>query len=60
MDWIRIGFKAEPEIKDLPFITYGKYTGFEVWEDSDWFQELSLKEQYKREFWARLIRPTLK
>jgi len=39
MNWIKQSDR-EPTIKDLPFVTFdGK--DYELWEDSDWFSELT-------------------
>jgi len=56
-NWTKLGYKAEPTEKDLPFITWGVFTGFEIWDDTDWFFELTTKEQYERMFWGKLNYP---
>jgi hypothetical protein len=48
-----ISMRTDPEIKDLPFITkQGK--NYELWEDSDWFEELSDKERLDWDGWVSL------
>ena len=43
--------KWEPEIKHLPFVTFDKDGNYELWEDSDWFQELTDKDKSKYVKW---------
>lgn len=47
--WISIKEERLPEFKDLPFITKGAGGEFELWEDTDWFDELTEKEQLEWE-----------
>jgi len=56
MNWISIKDK-EPVWDDIPFITYDKYGTFDVWEDTDWFQELSEKDRLEHTHWAKITKP---
>jgi hypothetical protein len=59
MNWIKQS-EQEPTEDDLPFITYMSDFGadqFELWEDSDWFQELSESERLEWEQWAPVKAP---
>lgn len=42
-----------PDKKDLPFMTFGG-GAYEIWDDSDWFDELTLEEKLERIWWAAL------
>lgn len=54
-DWVNIKDR-EPTIKDLPFVTYLNKV-WELWEDSDWFQELSENERLEHKCWLPLTKP---
>ena len=57
MDWIKLK-DIEPTEKDIPFITWGLYSRYEVWEDTDWFCELTPEERTARvEYWYKLTSP---
>jgi len=67
-DWIKKK-DQEPTKKDLPFITFGKKLNnfpksniinevYDLWDDSDWFLELSNEEKFEWVYWKRLIPPT--
>lgn len=51
-----IPMTIEPVFKDLPFVTYNK-NGFEFWEDTDWFNELTEKDRLSWSHWARIRKP---
>ena len=63
MKWIRMS-ERKPEIKDLPFVTYmmgyGGRAYWELWEDSDWFQEIPELEQLEWTDWLKLEMPVWK
>ncbi len=63
--WIKQS-DQEPTTKDLPFMTYGMkieaapnmyFNEYEIWEDSDWFQELTENERLSWVFWRKLDPP---
>lgn len=57
MKWISIKDR-EPEIKDLPFVTRMILPSggreYELWEDSDWFDELDEADRLGHDFWFPL------
>ena len=52
MEWISLKDRT-PEIKDLPFVTK-EGENFELWDDSDWFCELTEKEQLEWDYFLPL------
>ena len=52
--WISLKDK-EPDIKDLPFITYNviRYES-EIWDDVDWFSELTDEDKSDWTHWLKL------
>ena len=56
--WIKMSDR-EPMIKDLPFLTYYRTQvgPFELWEDSDWFQELGEEERLQYTHWMPITKP---
>lgn len=67
MKWTKLEDK-EPTEKDLPFITYGMKLSnwpnaptfikeMEVWEDTDWFFELTSEDRSEWIWWKKLDFP---
>jgi len=55
--WIKMSDR-EPTIKDLPFVTYEEISeDIELWEDSDWFQELGEEERLQYTHWMPITKP---
>lgn len=65
--WIKQSDR-EPTMKDLPFITFGKKLSHfpksralqevrDIWEDSDWFQELTEVERLEWVYWQPFVSP---
>lgn len=49
--------ELEPTMKDLPFLTRKKTKfgySYDLWEDTDWFDELTDKDRLEWEDWHRL------
>lgn len=59
MNWIKLEDQI-PTMKDLPFITYRYQFGgdeYEIWEDSDWFEEYDDNERFQWTHWMKLEAP---
>ena len=58
MEWIKMS-EQEPIIKDLPFIAFDgdMYNKYEVFEDSDWFEELTEKDRLEYSHWMPITNP---
>lgn len=46
---------GQPEEKDLPFVTYDGVNHVELWDDTDWFFELTDKEKLTHLYWKRVF-----
>ena len=68
--WIKQSDR-EPTMKDLPFITYGKSLSRfpksevimetqDLWEDTDWFFELTEAERLEWVYWQPVVPPKKK
>ncbi len=54
MIWIKFR-NQDPEPKNLPFVWRSKKGLFsEVWDDTDWFNELTDVDKSEWEWWAEL------
>lgn len=58
MEWIKMA-DQEPEIEDLPFVTFKKelHKVYELWEDTDWHSELTEKDRLEWTHWCKVRGP---
>ena len=51
--------EREPTMDDLPFVTYMKvrFDIYELWDDDDWFHELTDKDRAEWTHWMPLNKP---
>jgi len=54
--WISIKDRL-PEIKDLPFVTIDEFDTYDIWEDSDWFDEIQENDKLSYQYWMPLLEP---
>ena len=55
MDWIKQSDR-EPTMDDMPFLTHdGDHV--DLWDDSDWFFELSERERLSWIYWMPITKP---
>lgn len=55
--WEVMDINSMPTMNDLPFLTrqkVGKRYDYELWDDTDWFDEVFDRDKLQRDHWHRL------